>query len=119
MGTPEHERETVAEPRQPTGDTAPERIRRTRLSGTWVAVIVAVIVLIFLLVFILENLDSVTVRFFGAAGTLPLGVGLLFAAVAGALLVVLVGSARILQLRRAHRRVRVARRPTGGSGNAE
>ena len=40
-------------------------------------------------------------------GTLPLGVGLLFAALLGALLVLVVGAARVLQLRvvaRRHRR---------------
>lgn len=106
MGTPEHERETITEPQRPDEDARPGKLSRTRLSGTWVAVFVAVIVLVFLLVFILQNLNSVTVRFLGAAGTLPLGVGLLFAAVGGALLVVLVGSARIVQLRRATRRTR-------------
>jgi uncharacterized integral membrane protein len=42
-----------------------------------------------------------------ANGTLPLGVGLLFAALLGALLVLVVGVARVLQLRgvaRRHRR---------------
>lgn len=106
MGTPEHERETITEPRRPDGDARPGKLSPTRLRGAWIAVIIAVVVLIFLLIFILENLDSVTVRFLGASGTLPLGVGLLFAAVGGALLVVLVGSARIVQLRRATRRVR-------------
>jgi uncharacterized integral membrane protein len=79
---------------------APASVRRTRLSGTWVALIVAMVVLIFLLIFILQNLDNATVRFLGAAGTLPLGVAMLLATVAGALLVSLVGTARILQLRR-------------------
>lgn len=78
--------------------------RPTRISGTWVAVIVAIFVLIFLLVFILQNLTDATVHFLGAAGTLPLGVALLFAAVAGALLVALVGAARIMQLRRQAKR---------------
>lgn len=76
----------------------------TRISGTWIAVIVATILMIFLLVFILENLASVTVSFLGMSGALPLGVALLFAAICGALLVALVGAARILQLRRRVRR---------------
>jgi len=78
--------------------------RPTRISGTWVAVIVAIFVLIFLLVFILQNLSDVTIHFLGAAGTLPLGVALLFASIAGALLVALVGAARIMQLRRQAKR---------------
>lgn len=81
------------------------RIVRTRISGAWVAVIVAVVGLVFLLIFILQNLTRATVYFLGATGALPMGVALLFAAVAGALLIALFGSARILQLRRvAHRR---------------
>ncbi|ALG15288.1 hypothetical protein AOZ06_34830 [Kibdelosporangium phytohabitans] len=77
----------------------------TRTSGTWIAVIVAAIVLVFLLIFILANLTPVTVTFLGMSGELPLGVALLFAAISGALLVALVGAARILQLRRRVRRV--------------
>jgi uncharacterized integral membrane protein len=80
-------------------------VKPTRISGTWVAVVIAAIVLIFLLVFILQNLASVTVTFMGLSGTLPLGVALLFAAIAGALLVALVGAARIMQLRRRVRRI--------------
>ncbi|HWE91868.1 MAG TPA: lipopolysaccharide assembly protein LapA domain-containing protein [Pseudonocardiaceae bacterium] len=79
---------------------SPASVRHTRISGTWVAIIVAVIVLVFLLIFILQNLANATVSFLGAGGTLPLGVAMLLAAVAGALLVSLVGTARILQLRR-------------------
>lgn len=80
------------------------KFKPTRVSGTWVAVIVAAIVLVFLLIFILQNLTSVTVHFIGVNGTLPLGVALLLATVAGALLVALVGGARILQLRRIARK---------------
>ena len=77
---------------------------RTRIGGIWVAVIVAAWVLVFLLIFVLQNPDRVNVFFLGAAGTLPLGVAMLFAAVAGALVVALIGSARIIQLRRTTRR---------------
>jgi uncharacterized integral membrane protein len=47
------------------------------------------------------------VRFLVANGTLPLGASLLFAALLGALLVLVAGAARVLQLRvvaRRHRR---------------
>ncbi|MFI9009333.1 lipopolysaccharide assembly protein LapA domain-containing protein [Actinosynnema sp. NPDC053489] len=82
----------------------PVKIKRTRISGTWVAVLASIVVLIFLLVFILQNLTGATIHFLGAAGTLPLGVALLFAAIAGAILVALVGAARIMQLRRQAKR---------------
>jgi uncharacterized integral membrane protein len=98
------------EPVRPTVPTRPAKIKRTRVSGTWIAVIVAVVVLVFLLIFILQNLTSVTVHFLGAAGTLPLGVALLFGAVAGAILVALVGAARILQLRRVAKNAHTRRR---------
>jgi uncharacterized integral membrane protein len=72
------------------------------------------VVLILLLVFILENTQSVKVSYFGAGGHLPLGVALLLAAVGGALLVGLVGAARVLQIRR---RVRAPRKaPLGSAG---
>jgi uncharacterized integral membrane protein len=96
-------------PRADTTRPAPVKIKHTRISGTWVAVIVAVIVLIFLLIFILQNLATITVHFLGAQGSLPAGVGLLFAAVAGALLVVLIGTARIVQLRRTAKKAGAAR----------
>jgi uncharacterized integral membrane protein len=84
----------------PPQQTAAVRIKRTRISGIWVAVIVAAIILILLLIFILQNPTEATVYYFGGAGSLPLGVALLLAAVGGALLVGLIGTARILQLRR-------------------
>ncbi|MBO0802732.1 MAG: DUF1049 domain-containing protein [Nocardiopsaceae bacterium] len=83
------------------------KIRHTRISATWVAVVGFAIVLLLLLIFILQNQNTVQVSYLGAHGSLPLGVSLLLAAVAGILLVALAGSARILQLRataRKHRR---------------
>ncbi|MEU4741742.1 lipopolysaccharide assembly protein LapA domain-containing protein [Actinosynnema sp. NPDC023658] len=82
----------------------PAKLRPTRISGTWVAVLASIVVLIVLLVFILQNLSDATIHFLGAAGTLPLGVALLFAAIAGAIVVALVGAARIMQLRRQAKR---------------
>jgi uncharacterized integral membrane protein len=72
---------------------------RTRISATWVAVIVAALVLVLLLIFILQNTESVKVSFFSAAGTMPLGVALLLAAIGGILLAAVVASLRIWQLR--------------------
>jgi uncharacterized integral membrane protein len=83
-------------------------VRRTRAGGLWVGLALAAIVLLLLLVFILENQQSASIGYFGAHGQLPLGVALLLAAVAGALLVVIPGSARIMQLRATARRHRSA-----------
>lgn len=87
---------------------ADHKLRHTRLSGTWVAVIGSAIVLLLLLIFILQNQHTVDVSYFGASGHLPLGVALLLAAVAGILLTALAGSARIMQLRATARRHRRA-----------
>jgi len=92
--------EEVTPVRPAAGKPASTRSRPTRISGTWVAVIAGLVVLIVLLVFILQNLDPATVRFFGAEGSLPLAIAMLFSAIGGAVLVALIGGARILQLRK-------------------
>jgi uncharacterized integral membrane protein len=95
---------------QPPSAVAPaaedRRIARTRTSATFKSLIAGAVVLVLLLVFILENTQRVKVTYFGASGHLPLGVALLLAAVAGALIVGIVGSARILQLRKRTKRHR-------------
>jgi len=73
---------------------------RTRTSTAFSGFVAGAIVLILLLIFILENTQSVKVSYFGASGHLPLGVALLLAAVGGALLVGVLGAARIAQVRR-------------------
>lgn len=74
----------------------------------WLAIAFFAVVLLLLLVFILENNHDVKIAYFGAHGNLPLGVALLLAAVCGILLVVIAGTARILQLRSVARRHRKA-----------
>lgn len=85
----------------------PARPPRTRTSLAFNGFVAGAIVLILLLIFILENTESVHVSYFGAGTHLPLGVALLLAAVGGALLVGILGAARIAQVRRhAKRRAR-------------
>lgn len=88
--------------------TTPPRERRlgTRTSATFISLIAGAVVLVLLLVFILENTQRAKITFLGATGHVPLGVALLLAVVAGALLLGIVGTARIAQLRRRvkHRR---------------
>lgn len=79
-------------------------VGRTRISGIWVSAIIATLLLVLLLIFIVQNMESVTVRFLGMSWGVPLGVAMLFSALAGALLVALPGGARVLQLRRRIRR---------------
>src|SRR3954463_16048152 len=88
--------------RQGSSDAAD--VRRSRAGQLWVLLVAAVVFLVLLIVFIAENNQKVEVEFFGASGHVSLAVALLAAAVAGAVLVLLVGSIRIIQLRLAHRR---------------
>ncbi len=108
---------TIALPTGPTDDQRPfaevgapqqhtsvkPNHRPTRIGAAWVALIVAAIVLIFLLIFIVQNSGPVQIRYFGFEGTVPLGVAMLFAAVAGALTAALLGTVRILQMRKKSR----------------
>ncbi|MCG8921871.1 lipopolysaccharide assembly LapA domain-containing protein [Lentzea sp. CC55] len=103
----------------PAPDPAPaaaaKKPRPTRTSGTWIAVLVAIVVLIFLLVFILQNGGNTTIHFLWGQFSLPLGVALLFGAIGGAVLVAVVGAARILQLRRQAKRATPTTGPSTSS----
>ena len=77
---------------------------RTRIGGAWIGLILGAVVLVFLLVFILQNLDPARVAFLGFEATLPLGIWLLFAAIAGMLLLAIPGLGRMVQWRRAAKR---------------
>lgn len=79
-------------------------LSRTRTGGLYAGLILSALVLVFLLVFILQNLDPVQIYFLGFSGGLPVGVAMLFSAIAGLLLVAIPGGLRIMQLRRAARR---------------
>jgi lipopolysaccharide assembly protein A len=110
---------TINEPppdqRPPEDGTLPPAgqhiVRSTRTSRTWTAAILSVFVLILLLIFILQNGQRVKVSFLGFDGHLPLGVAMLFAAIAGALLIAIPGMGRLFQLRRVARRHRNAEAP--------
>lgn len=93
------------QPAQPAQSAHPEHpVRRTRISGLWVAIGCFAIITVFLLVFILQNGQRVDISYLGFHVHMPLGVALLLAAIIGVLLTVLAGTARILQLRAAARR---------------
>ncbi len=80
-------------------------VTRTRTSGLWTGLLLSAVVGIFLLIFILQNLRTVEIAFLGFTGSLPIGVAVLFAAIAGLLVVAIPGGLRILQLRRVVHRV--------------
>ena len=73
----------------------------TRISASWTAVVTAVVLLTVLVIFIAENTQRSTVNFIGFHGHAPTAVALLIAAIAGALIVIIVGVARMIQLRKA------------------
>jgi uncharacterized integral membrane protein len=73
----------------------------TRLAAAWWALVVGLLILVVLLIFVAQNTASATVHFIGFHWNLPIGVGYLLSAVAGATTTVLVGAARMIQLRRA------------------
>ena len=106
-GQPAQETTPAQQPgtvQQPAGPSRHRALRRTRTGGVWVGLALSAVVLLLLLVFILENGQRVDISYFGAHGHLPLGVALLLAAVAGALLLLIPGTVRIVQLRRTARR---------------
>ena len=79
---------------------------RGRPKAAWTTVTIGVLVAVVLIVFIAQNTQKVEVSFLGWDGDVPLAVALLIAAVCGAAIVLLVGTVRIAQLRRAERRQR-------------
>lgn len=88
--------------------TARERSvpRFTRASAAWVGTAVGLLLLILLIVFMLQNTRHVEVHFFGLAGSLPLGMALLIAAVGGGVVVAIAGVVRLTQLRMNTRQTR-------------
>lgn len=114
MSIPEYEERTKQpELNAPESGAAPEsesgadpesprslRIPRTRISRMWVRTLPALLTLIVVLILVAQNRTEVTVRFFNASLKLPLSVALLGAMVLGALVVLTLGSARVVQLRR-------------------
>jgi uncharacterized integral membrane protein len=94
---------TTGQPEQPrpAGFDSRGRVRRGRISATWVGLIAAAIVLILLIIFIAQNLDRPTIHFLGASGKFPLGLIVLLSAIAGVVIAAVPGTVRILQLRKA------------------
>jgi uncharacterized integral membrane protein len=84
-----------------------QQVPRTRTSTAWVGVCAAALVTIALIVFMLQNTGAVEISFLGMTTSTSLAMALLIAAVGGILLTLILGTARITQLRRlvrGHRR---------------
>jgi uncharacterized integral membrane protein len=77
------------------------KVRPGKVSALWVGLVAVAVILILLIIFIAQNLDRVTIHFLGFAGSLPVGLVALIAAVIGVLIAAVPGTVRILQLRKA------------------
>jgi uncharacterized integral membrane protein len=76
-----------------------QRVRGTRTGRVWVGVCAAALITVALIIFMIQNTYTVQVTFLGMTGSTSLALMLLIAAVGGILLTLVLGSARILQLR--------------------
>jgi uncharacterized integral membrane protein len=79
-------------------------VQRTRASALWTAVAIGLVALAGILIFVAQNSAKVRIHFLMMDGSMPLGVALLVAALLGGLLMLAIGTIRILQLRRLARR---------------
>jgi uncharacterized integral membrane protein len=98
---PEPQAKTVEKPKPPPPEDA---VKFTRAAALWSSLIVGLLVLVVLLVFITQNTEPADMTFLSWHWSMPLGVQILLAAILGSMLTVLVGAARIVQLRRAARK---------------
>ena len=87
-----------------SGKDALDKVKVTRTSGAWTAVVVGALLLVVLLIFIAENTEPTRVHLLLWWLELPLGVLLLFSLIIGVLATALIGGARIFQVWRAARK---------------
>lgn len=92
--------------RPPLAEGPGRPTQRNRISGISAALIVGVVALVVALIFIIQNVDSTNISFLGVHLVLPLAAALILAAIAGALAMAAVGTARMAQLRQIIRRDR-------------
>ncbi|GAA3959430.1 LapA family protein [Gordonia caeni] len=104
-GLRERERRALSDTKREVG-----KVKHTRSRATYFAWVVGVVVAILLLVFILRNQDSQEIDLVFWKVNLPVGISLLIAALLGAILTLAVTAARIMELRRALRKVDKARK---------
>lgn len=109
------ETETVTPQAQPTAEPTPEpapqespprRVPRTRTGSAWVALIGAALLAVLLIVFLVQNTSRTEISFLWMTTSTPLAVALLIAVVGSVLLTLILGTARITQLRRLIRKER-------------
>lgn len=90
---------TAATPQRAGIDPRLDERRGRGISGAmWTALILGLLILVLLLVFIVQNNEPADFEYMVWSFRLPLGVAMLLAAVAGALVMALVGSVRLFTL---------------------
>lgn len=90
----------VSEPTTPEPKQKPTKVKSSPAGAMWAGLIVSALLLILLLVFILQNQQAAELNLFAWSWNFPIGVGMLFAAILGALITAMVGGLRMLDLRR-------------------
>lgn len=92
-------RRAAERPLTPETVTEPEPVASGgKTAGMWIGLILGAIILVLLLIFVIQNNNTAGFQYFGAQFDLPLGVAMLLAAIAGALVMALVGSVRMIQM---------------------
>lgn len=93
---------SMSQPAPPTPVQA--KVPATRTGAAWVALAAAAFLAVVLIVFLVQNTRSTEISFLWMTTSTPLAVALLIAAVGSVLLTMVLGTARISQLRRRIRR---------------
>lgn len=91
----------LAKPADAPAPPSVSEVGFTRAAALWSSLTFGLLILVVLLVFIAQNTDTASITFLKWRWSLPIGVQILLAAVGGALLTVLAGATRLIQLRRA------------------
>lgn len=94
----------VARPSAPADADDEHRVSLWEAIADHFTLAVGVLITIGVCLFVVQNMHSVRLSFLVFHGRLPIGIGMLLSAVGGALVVVIPGSVRIVQLRRIARR---------------
>jgi uncharacterized integral membrane protein len=75
-------------------------VPRTRAGSVWVGIAAATLIAVALIIFLVQNTRSTEISFLWMTTSTSLAVALLIAAVGSVLLTLIIGTARITQLRR-------------------
>ncbi|OFL65263.1 MULTISPECIES: lipopolysaccharide assembly LapA domain-containing protein [unclassified Brevibacterium] len=97
-------------PAQSQAQTPPPAVKASGglSAGIWASLIIGALILVLLLIFIIQNNEPTQFYYFGWEFTLPLGVSILLAAIAGIVIAGIFGTVRMFilgrQIKRANKR---------------